>query len=61
LTLAAVDHARHVDIGVGNQFGADQEGFYMRDPIIRLDTPYALPYLGVRNMGMDQNYLTQIP
>ena len=60
LTLAAVDHARHVDIGVGSQDGDDQEGFYMRDPIIRLDTPYALPYLGVRNMGMDQNYLTQI-
>ena len=60
LTIAAVDHSRTVDIGVGNQQGADQEGFYMRDPIIRLDTPYALPYLGVRNMGMDQNYLTQI-
>ena len=60
LTIAAVDHSRTVDIGVGNQHGADQEGFYMRDPIIRLDTPYALPYLGVRNMGMDQNYLTQI-
>lgn len=60
LTLAARDHARHVDIGVGNQDGDDQEGFYMRDPIIRLDTPYALPQLGVRNMGMDQNYLTQI-
>ena len=60
LTIAAVDHARHVDIGVGSYDGDDQEGFYMRDPIIRLDTPYALPQLGVRNMGMDQNYLTQI-
>ena len=60
LTIAAIDHARHVDIGVGSYDGDDQEGFYMRDPIIRLDTPYALPQLGVRNMGMDQNYLTQI-
>ena len=61
LTLAAVDHARHVDIGVGSYDGDDQEGFYMRDPIIRLDTPYALPYLGVRNMGMDQKLLNANP
>lgn len=60
LEIPAQDHARHVDIGVGNFRGADHAGFYFRDPIIRFDTPYELPALGSRNFDRVSNFMQQI-
>ena len=49
LTIPAKNYSRTLNIGVTNYYGADQEGFFMRDLEIGFSKPYEVTAMSVAN------------
>ena len=58
-TYAARDYACTVNVHWGQNPSADVAGFYHKDPIIRIDTPYE-QYMWVANSSQDVNFVPDI-